>query len=448
MEHEIPFKKVKRDTDGGFAQSIDDHDTPFETEMETAESSTVQGTPKDVKEDIRINDMMKESFNNVRNIPRVIITVDQHEPIMPSKSRQSFVLCDECLLKSSGKSRGSASCIDCEMYLCYACVESHEGHTVLYDGQDKASKDSMYEVLIQKIKNEKSLSFGKEKEKVRIQDRINVKHALDQEACSIFGMCRMRTGRLVIADHGNSCLKVIDVKNSAVIRYIRLTHTPLFVTEVTQNVKTYQNNLFKILCETFLAVTCHQSRSIIVLDLQQHPVRVVQTIDVEDLCGSLVFHADMYVMVCSSGDIPYIRMVSRDGILLKKLKLEICDHNLSSYLTITLDVDKADHRIFVTSDYDHAVICIDLKGRVVALHTDGKVCPRGLSVDPANGVYLSSWYEKTIYRLSKDLKQMTPITEERMNIKWPRAIVFGRDKLYVSHGGGGLQNTITVMRFE
>ena len=311
--------------------------------------------------------------------------------------------------------------------------------------------------LMKESKTERIEKFGNSR--VRIYDRVNVKHKLDLRTdCRIFGLCILKNKRWVACDCHNSCIKIFSSGSNVLQRYIRVVGPgPWDVTEIRVNQNSNEPNL-KSGCSSEVSVTARAEQDkqclvavtllwehqILFIDLSKKPALLHKVIRTEELCWAIEFYDGKIFTGCRKGlgSRWFVYIKSTDGDTLGTFDTGIYGLLPGPYLAVVSG------RVYLTDRLNNKVQCRNVMGQVIKVITIEGSGPLGINVDPDNNVYVCAWEHNNVYKLDTDLTRYKSVLDQTAGyIEEPCALCYYRDQLLISHyGPPSLRKYVTVVR--
>ena len=394
-------------------------------------------------------------------------------------------------------------CFDCVMYVCRNCLARHRSHRGMKVGRKEREREMEGEVsgsnrmkvqyfseriytfvLRKKAKRmpleeenerdkerEKSERMEKERERkislllddlmresktermkkfessrVRIYDRVYVKHELDRsKKCGITGLCVLENTGWVACDYINHCIKIFSLGSNVLQRYIRVVEAgPHDVTEIFVNQNSTEPNLesgsrseVSVTARAeqdkhcLVAVTLPFERKIVFIDLSKKPALLHKVIHTEERCWAIKFYDGKIFTVCVEDrlDAPVsVYIKSTDGVTINKFDIGSYGDLPGHYLAVVSG------RVYLTDMYNDKVQCRNVEGQLINEITIKGSRPAGIGVDPDNNVYLCAWKHNRVYKLDADLTRYKSVLHQIPGyIEEPWALCYYRDQLFISH---------------
>ena len=332
--------------------------------------------------------------------------------------------------------------------------ESREKETIM----EEKERERMRRKYINKIMNESEVD-RMEKFYCRqavISDRATVKHELDQQDCSITGLCGLENKRWVVCDSLNFCIKIFKVGSNVLQRYIRFVGSrPCAVTEIhlkqhsaepsfvsgsnTDISATERADPHK---QCLVAVTLIRKRQILFIDLSKSPAKIQKTIKTEKECFDIQFYNDNIFTACRGG--PHgtfwsVYIKSTDGDTLNKFNIGIFLPGLAV----------VSGRVYLTDWDNQCVQNRTVEGQEIKHITIEGSRPAGICVNPDNNVYVCAPGHDKVYNLDADLTRYKSVLDQTAGyVEEPNALCYYRDKLFVSHNydPASSRNAVTVIQ--
>lgn len=217
------------------------------------------------------------------------------------------------------------------------------------------------------------------------EGNINVKTKSDSTPCFISGCHIIESMKLALVDFNNMKLKIVDIKNKAVIAELKLSSKPYDVA---------------VLPKERVAITLPNEKEIVIFTTtadQAEPI-IMRT---KGEPRGISFHQDDLYVVCRNPD--DIEIYDEQGYIRNRITLKT---NLSFSLNYVA-VSGRSRRIFVsTLDSDHHCLAsFNLKGEVMALYEHKSVRePEGIVQLLDGSLLVVCLNNNSIFRLSEDFR--------------------------------------------
>ena len=288
--------------------------------------------------------------------------------IFYGEKKEKIQLCEKCLQKSSDPTDNAThACFDCEQYLCDKCSdicsEHHPRHNLLNAGQliDPSSIHNAAAAIVEKEGNIR----GKFMEvKMKVYSTVKVRQVYDYRECYITGLAVLQKGdRAAVVDNRNFCLKILDLRNKEIIRYISFENTPWGVTRVPMQATRPNDEEAEI-----LAVTFPNLKEISIMDITKAPLQIISTYATVDECYDVAFSRDIFITLCYSYDNRTkfkhnVCLLNIDGLTMKIIHISppLSEKTFGPSIAAHPNQDM----IFISSCEDQLVRCINYEGKVL-----------------------------------------------------------------------------------
>ena len=375
------------------------------------------------------------------------------------------VKCKSCIRENGREIVAEFTCFTCELDLCSSCSRNHKSHRCVRQNSEAYRQE--IKRMWEEVTNE---ADGREKfmeEKAEIFGVINVAAEQDCGPCYVTGMCVLEPSSLVVCDEVNSCIKLFDLHNYRLQRYISLSSPPYDVTEVDLRKSQSLSSDLAVSRQQgtakprgLLAVTFPQIRKIVFLDLNYQSVRKTKVIVTEKPCFT-IDSVENCIYVVYKDEVTYraeiwlVYLMSSDGIILSSLYLyphdipsipsssrprcsleepPIYRHGLDSPYIALLP-----GKVYSIEKRSTCVSCTDINGiHMMKIHLSNGVA--GICADKTNeNVYVicrKNSSKDSLFKCSSDLKQRKQLFQfdySYMDRK-TKPLGFYKDKLFVLTG--------------
>ncbi|KAL4217821.1 hypothetical protein ACF0H5_022560 [Mactra antiquata] len=266
---------------------------------------------------------------------------------------------------------------------------------------------------------------------------LNVKTEDDSRNCFITGCTLLTSGYLVITDHENRSVKIVDTKHSAILSELFLEDAPWDVTMVSSH---------------RLAVTLPKARLIQYMIVEFGVLYEDQHVMLNGECRGIAHH-DGHLVV--SYDKPsMVQILSLDGHVLKSFDQNQNGVDLfrcPQYVAIGPD----GRSIYVSDRDTFKITKITFEGKILATYVDHELCsPRGICAKGDGTLIICNWRNNKLHLISsacEKVKILQPLSDD---VLCPTTVCFCDDlnKLYVSRHWVGAHpnyvNNMKVFEFE
>ncbi|XP_052771944.1 uncharacterized protein LOC128211322 [Mya arenaria] len=257
--------------------------------------------------------------------------------------------------------------------------------------------------------------------------QIHIKCPDDKNTCNITGICELETGGIIIADGGNSSLKLLNTYKEIVCTY-RLQPYLKDICKVGQSeIAVAQNNenLYKTLHE------------ICFFDCTDTSIIPTKAFNVDHSCSSLHYASEQLYM--TTGNALYV--YNPTGKMQKKLFEDETGRHTVDRLTVTADGCK----IYVTNYKQNKVVCLDKDGRILkTIEEEYLKGPEGVCVDKQGRLYICGHDSNNV--IKHDHREEFGVEVLGATLLQPRTVcVSVTEKLYV---GLSRCDNLLVILFE
>ncbi|KAL4216398.1 hypothetical protein ACF0H5_024124 [Mactra antiquata] len=243
------------------------------------------------------------------------------------------------------------------------------------------------------------------------QDEILVSTNEDKSDCCITGMTKNTPDTLVLTDHYNKCIKVVDVNNKVV------TSTLSFGDDVPWDITSVSN--------TEVAVTIPYSQYIqfVTTSNRLEKSRNINTIG---HCHGICYHQDkLIVTYCFPGKLEILDM---KGKVLKSITTDTTGKDIFSrpyYVQVYKNL------IYLSDRSKNSIIMIDLNSEIISIYK-GVNDPRGIAMlNDRRSFVVCSCGDNKIYEVDDDKKKSKVLIQD---VEGPQAVCVNNEqnKLYIS----------------
>ncbi|XP_052808134.1 uncharacterized protein LOC128237003 [Mya arenaria] len=261
---------------------------------------------------------------------------------------------------------------------------------------------------------------------------ILVKSSTDIGECWLTSMLLLSGNRLLVSDHNNSTLKLVDLQTSSMISQIKLPGKPFGMC---------------VLPADKVAVCLFDKSSVVFLDTRGQN-SVGTSIKVEVKCYDIAYHNDQLIVSFEGGNIVKMDM---EGNTIKKMDTVNGKALFKSCFNMTLMDDGRNAAICVSDYYNHTVTKLDIDLNILQTFNDPAIQnPRGLTAF-GNQLLICSYGTTKIFRLDMSSGTMIQLLGESDGIQHPYRAVYSpeQNKLYIisyESGKNDLDNNVHVYK--
>jgi hypothetical protein len=248
------------------------------------------------------------------------------------------------------------------------------------------------ESILMQLKQE--MSLGTITQKSLKQEEICVKTSKDKKPCWISGMTLLNPDILIIADHKNNAVKMVDMKKQIVSYQLQLDDKPWDVTAITN---------------TELAVTLPEKQEIQFLSISSSTLIKKQTLPVDGRCYGISCHKG--IKVVSFVNPAKLQIFDTKDIILKDIDLKpICIE--PRYVACN------ENYFYAADTENNTVTKLNLKGKVIGCYSRGSDI-RGISLSDDGTVMVCVWDRNIIEEIAEDCSKGEIVLE---NLNCPYAL--------------------------
>ncbi|XP_053391550.1 uncharacterized protein LOC128554313 [Mercenaria mercenaria] len=247
--------------------------------------------------------------------------------------------------------------------------------------------------------------------KLTQKENINVKTKSDWKECWIRGCVVLSSNKLVAADFENEKLKVVDIKNKAVIEETTLCSRPIDIAVMPQD---------------HIAVSMPLKKEILILTTAD-TLSIVRKFPVKGGCRGIAYHQGHLYVVCRDPKCVFI--TDTQGNVQSKILLDNKTFDRPNYLLLSKDL----RHIFISDSGSHSVVSITLQGDISAEYKNREFkSPEGMKIlDDGSLLVCCCMVNGSIRRISGNLKQCHTMID---GLSYPRSICYNHDQHEVHVG--------------
>ncbi|XP_045173495.2 uncharacterized protein LOC123535039 [Mercenaria mercenaria] len=253
---------------------------------------------------------------------------------------------------------------------------------------------------------------------VTLIDQINVKTVSDDYDCMIRGLAVIDTYRLAVADYSNHTIKMIDLKQMAVVSKLKLNSYPWDVT---------------LLPDNQLAVTLPSEDLIQILSFSNGLSKDRQ-LAVKGECYGLAFKEKSLIVGMKDGK---VRILNLSGKVVKTMECGVADYVY--YVTVCSN-DR-----YIYASCGSRVTCFNMAGEDLLRFThENLIIADGLAVLEDGSILVCYCGNRSIHLISENMKSSRIILQETDEDMKPYCMALDSEekKLYI--GSIGYYNCINV----
>ncbi|XP_045174560.2 uncharacterized protein LOC123535871 [Mercenaria mercenaria] len=242
-------------------------------------------------------------------------------------------------------------------------------------------------------------------EKLTKNGNINIKTKSDQTECCLTACVVLSSNTLVAADYNNEKLKVVDIKNEAVIE------------ETTLSLQLWD---IEVMPQDQIAVTMPWKKEILIMTTAGK-LSIVRKFPVKGKCKGIAYHQDHFYIV--SSDPKCVFITDTQGNVQNTILLDDKRFDKPCFLLLSKDL----RHIFIVDKGSGSVFSITLQGDISAEYKNKDLKdPRGMMMlDDGSLLVCCCRGNGSIHRISGDLKQCQTMID---GLSYPRSMCYNRDQ--------------------
>ncbi|KAL3871327.1 hypothetical protein ACJMK2_039334 [Sinanodonta woodiana] len=248
---------------------------------------------------------------------------------------------------------------------------------------------------------------------------FTVKISSDKECCDIVGIAVLQDATIVVADKGNTNLKVFDGHHILIS---------------TLTFKTFAGDITKI-GENQLAMTLPVCFQIVKLSLASGRLEINATINLNSQCWGITSNGQTLYVTCGSSTDAHVQILGCNGSVCRKIHLKDHCMDVPYYIAVSRD----GNHIYISDPgkENSKVICISLDREVKLKFTykdPALKSASGVTLDGHNNALVCAANSNNIHLVSNDGSKVRYFIDGGSLCGRPRAICFNDDcsKVYVS----------------
>ncbi|XP_053390561.1 uncharacterized protein LOC128553438 [Mercenaria mercenaria] len=241
-------------------------------------------------------------------------------------------------------------------------------------------------------------------EQITQKEYINIKTKSDQEECFITGCVVLSSNKLVAADYDNYKLKVVDIKNKAVIEETTLSSNPWDIAVMPQD---------------HIAVTMPEKKAILIMTTAGK-LSITRKFPVKGECSGIAYHQGHLYTVCIDPKCVFI--TDTQGNVQNTIKLDNKRTADPYYLLLSKDL----RHIFISDAGSDSFFSITLQGDISAEYKNKNFQgPRGMMMLNDGSLLVCCCRKNgSMHRISSDLKQCYTMIDDLL---YPSSICYNLD---------------------
>ncbi|XP_060573264.1 uncharacterized protein LOC132731155 [Ruditapes philippinarum] len=244
--------------------------------------------------------------------------------------------------------------------------------------------------MINALKDFKTFGFVSLSESEKMRDKlydvkskklVNIKHENDRTACNVYGSCFTDNGLLLLADHRNKALKLIDLSSESMIDRLDLDASPLSICQKGKN--------------EFAISLNNQTIQFVSMG---NKLKTTKQLKVDHYCHGLACRDDK-LFISDQRTSVYIYDIN--GSMLRKITFDKQGKAIfgsNRHISVSSD----DKMIFVT-DYCIGVIVLDFEGNHKTTIIDPDfVSLQGVCTDKRGNIFVCGWGQSKIVQINEN----------------------------------------------
>ncbi|XP_052275453.1 uncharacterized protein LOC127874845 isoform X2 [Dreissena polymorpha] len=220
--------------------------------------------------------------------------------------------------------------------------------------------------------------------------------------CSIYGMCGMFNGQILVTDCNNNRLKLLDLQLK-VVSDCDMSGDPYNMCLITP-------------CQVAVAVNKH----IQFVSVNSGQLVKGRRLQLQHDCAGVAHHqGDLYV---TSGQALYKYTLT--GTLVNKMY----EDTSNSYTDLRCAVSPSGDRIYVTNGYQHKLLTLARNGAVISTFTDTELTfPKGVNVTPAGQVLVCGQNSNTVIQVDREgKKKIATLATQKDGLNNPLSVFYNQ----------------------
>ena len=250
---------------------------------------------------------------------------------------------------------------------------------------------------------------------VKRNTKVDIKSLSMKEEPSITGTEFLRTGELLIADHGSSKLALLDaslnIKSSLKCEGPPYDVTVISYTEAVATLPYQQMLLYVQTCPKLL---------------------ISRQIQLDNRCWGITYsHDNIYVACNFSGETPEILQLDMEGTVKRVVASDQLGKTQCYIFNIAANQEGT--RLYISDYWSHKLICMNTDGNVLFEHSDNDMkYPRGILVDGEENALVCCESSNCIIVVKSDGTKSRALLTSKNGVQTPFAINYrARDGMLV-----------------
>jgi DNA-binding beta-propeller fold protein YncE len=261
------------------------------------------------------------------------------------------------------------------------------------------------------------LQSSKIKRNTEFRASINIKGSLERQ-CDAYGLCLVNENTLVVCDHYNMCLKVVDTNKNCVLSVFALSAQPNDVTTIN---------------EEKIATTLQTDKKIKILAISHIGALSNEgEITVDGLCQGITYSEGNLFVTYDKPD-SKVQIMDMNGRVFRTFKNN-ANGGALFYRPWNIAVSPDQANIYISDYGNSTVTCMTLDGKVIACYWDKELKgPKGLAVDKEGSVYVCGADSNNIHQLSSNCTKIQVLLHRFHGIQGNTCIAYctKTNRLYV-----------------
>jgi hypothetical protein len=351
--------------------------------------------------------------------------------------RSSSKVCNQCKI-AGFEIKAVGFCKDGCNFLCNDCYGDHPRneltrHHVIVKDEAFVEVDHDVTPSISKMKVTEKMTSGvnTNEEYTFIQD-VNVKSDTDEKDCFVTGMTLVSDNGLVLCDHYNKCLKLVDINQSIIKDVLALQAKPGGITTISND------QIGVVLLDNSCKIQLVNVSAKMTLD---------RSIKTNGICVDVkMINNQLYVSFSNPVKFQKLQLT---GAIIKTINPddEILKHcKLPWHIAVSHD-----ERVIYVSDFETCkVMSLDINGNMLALYQAELEGPHGIIISQSGSVYVCNRNQNIVYKMMSDLNKAMVILGPGDGLLLPQAMYLNNKNqhLYISTGSikGKYKNILKVYK--
>lgn len=261
------------------------------------------------------------------------------------------------------------------------------------------------------------LQSSKTKRSTEFRASINIKGSMERQ-CDAYGLCLVNETKLVVCDHYNMSLKVVDTKQNCVLSVFALPAQPNDVTTVK---------------DEQVAATLQTDKKIKILSVSRAGTLTNESEISVDGNVQGIAYADGNLYVTYDKPDSKVQIMDLNGRVYRSFKAN-ANGGALFYRPWNIALSPDQSHMYVSDYGNGTVTCMALDGKVVACYWDKELKgPKGLAVDKEGSVYVCGSDSNNIHQLTSNCQKIQILLHRFHGIQGNTCIAYcsKTNRLYV-----------------